>query len=103
MFEKRWISKKHKTEYVHVDGVPDFITEILASRGIVGEQAVEDFLNPTVDKLTDPFLLPDMDRAVERILAACESGEHITIFGDYDADGITSTAVLYHFFVNSTY
>jgi len=100
MFEKRWIAKKQKAEYEHIDGVPDFITEILAERGICGEEAVFDFLNPTVDKLTDPFLLPDMDRAVERILSACDNGEHITIFGDYDADGITSTAVLYHFFVN---
>ncbi|MBE7065086.1 MAG: single-stranded-DNA-specific exonuclease RecJ [Ruminococcaceae bacterium] len=100
MFEKRWISKKKKTEYEHIDGVPDFITELLAGRGVEGEEAVMSFLYPTVDRLTDPFLLPDMDRAVERILAACDNEEHITIFGDYDADGITSTAVLYHFFKN---
>lgn len=100
MFEKRWITKKQKNEYEHVDGVPDFITELLASRGITGTAEVDNFLNPTIDKLTDPFLLPDMDRAVERILAACDNGEHITIFGDYDADGITSTSVLYNFFVN---
>lgn len=100
MFEKRWIAKKNKTEYEHIDGVPDFITELLAMRGVSGEDEVVRFLNPSVDRLTDPFLLADMDKAVERILAACDNGEHITIFGDYDADGITSTAILYHFFSN---
>ncbi|MBQ8165204.1 MAG: single-stranded-DNA-specific exonuclease RecJ [Clostridia bacterium] len=101
MFEKRWISKKNNNiSYTHIDGVPDFITELLAKRGIAGEKEVLNYLYPTVDKLTDPFLLPDMDKAVERILAACDNGEHITIYGDYDADGITSTAVLYHFLLN---
>ncbi|MBQ8827895.1 MAG: single-stranded-DNA-specific exonuclease RecJ, partial [Clostridia bacterium] len=100
MFENIWITKKNTDEGCHIDGVPDFITELLRKRGVCGEEEIISFLNPTVDKLHDPFLLPDMDKAVERILAAVDCGEHITVFGDYDADGITATAVLYHFLVN---
>ncbi|MBI3987623.1 MAG: single-stranded-DNA-specific exonuclease RecJ [Lentisphaerae bacterium] len=52
------------------------------------------FLNPRLSDLTDPFLLPDMDAAVCRIWKALDDGEPIAVFGDYDADGITSTALL---------
>ena len=47
--------------------------------------------------LTDPMMLKDMEEAVERILHSSDIGEKVTIYGDYDADGITSTSILYHF------
>jgi len=57
-------------------------------------EAVARFLEPRLSDLTDPFLLPDMDVAVRRIWKALDDGEAIAVFGDYDADGITSTALL---------
>lgn len=67
---------------------------LLASRGMTDPQEIESFL--FADGLfRDPFEIEDMDKAAERIGAAVDSGEKITIFGDYDADGVTSTALLY--------
>jgi len=66
---------------------------ILAARGLTGDIA-KDFLQPDYDKKHDPFLLPDMERAVERIVIARERQEKITIYGDYDIDGLTATTVM---------
>jgi single-stranded-DNA-specific exonuclease len=52
----------------------------------------------TIDDLHDPYLLKDMDKAVERILLAKRNDEKVMIFGDYDVDGVTSTSILMHFF-----
>ena len=67
--------------------------EILASRGLVG-RARDAFLNPSYDARHDPFLLPDMAKAVERLVQARQQQERITIYGDYDIDGLTATTVL---------
>src|SRR6185295_3738869 len=55
---------------------------------------IEEFLQPRLKQLADPFLLPGMNAAVERLLRARELGEAVVIFGDYDVDGVTSTALL---------
>lgn len=57
----------------------------------------EDFFYPKIEHLHDPFLLPDMEKAVKRIIQAWEKGERIIIFWDYDVDGVSSTAILYRF------
>jgi len=67
---------------------------ILALRGIEGEESVAEFLTPEFNALYSPLLFKDMTRAVNRILAARDAGERIAIVGDYDADGITATAIL---------
>lgn len=67
--------------------------DILKARGLVGK-AREDFLSPRYEAAHDPFLLPDMYKAVERLVTAREHGEHITIYGDYDIDGLTASTVL---------
>ena len=67
--------------------------QILAARGLEAS-AIADFLSPDYDKHHDPFLLPDMGRAVERLVQARERQEAITIYGDYDIDGLTATTVL---------
>src|SRR5699024_9057848 len=54
-------------------------------------------LNPTRKNFHDPFLLPDMDKAIERILKAMQDEEKIVVYGDYDADGITSTTIIKRF------
>jgi single-stranded-DNA-specific exonuclease len=70
---------------------------LLLNRGVATKEAIELFLDPTLDKLYDPFILKDMKKATKRILLAIDQGEQITIYGDYDVDGITSTSILYMF------
>jgi single-stranded-DNA-specific exonuclease len=67
--------------------------EILKARGLTGRKR-DAFLNPSYDAKHDPFLLPDMDKAVKRLVQAHKKQENITIYGDYDIDGLTATTVL---------
>lgn len=67
--------------------------EILKARGLTGEARTA-FLSPDYTKKHDPFLLPDMDKAVERLVAARERQEHVAIYGDYDIDGLSATTLL---------
>ncbi len=75
--------------------VPRVIAQILLNRGVSTFEEARLFLKPTLDDLHSPFLMADMDLAVERIAAAIEHQEHIMVFGDYDVDGTTATTVLY--------
>lgn len=76
-------------------GVEPFAAFLLCSRGMTDEFEIERFLYDT--DLIDPYTLPDMEKAVERVNTALENGERITVFGDYDCDGVTSTALLYSY------
>jgi single-stranded-DNA-specific exonuclease len=73
------------------------VATILVNRGIKGIEHAELFLNPSLSKLRDPFLLKDMKKAVERLWTAIENNEKILVFGDFDADGVTSTSLLVDF------
>ncbi|MGA2715279.1 MAG: single-stranded-DNA-specific exonuclease RecJ [Bryobacteraceae bacterium] len=75
-------------------GIPPAAAQILVRRGFHDAASAERFLNPRIEDLHDPFLLRDMDRAVERIRVAIARGESIEIHGDYDVDGVTSTVIL---------
>ena len=79
-------------------GVEPFAAFLLCSRGMTDEFEIESFLYDT--DLIDPYTLPDMEKAVERVSKALENGERITVFGDYDCDGVTSTALLYSYLVS---
>lgn len=68
--------------------------QILISRGLRTQAQRDAFLNPSYDAKHDPFLLPDMRAAVDRLKIARDKQEHVTIYGDYDIDGLTATAVL---------
>ncbi len=72
----------------------DIFPAILKKRGLHTAQAREAFLHPSYDAKHDPFLLPDMKQAVDRLVTAHEKQEHITIYGDYDIDGLTATTIL---------
>jgi single-stranded-DNA-specific exonuclease len=79
-------------------GLPEVVARAMAVRGISAE-AAESYLNPTLRALMpDPSRLVDLDRAVERLVAAVRAGEAITVFGDYDVDGATSAALLVRYF-----
>lgn len=74
--------------------ISPLIGKLLWQRGIRTAEQLEGFLEPTLESLHDPHLIHDMDKAVERIQQAIEQGERILVYGDYDADGITSTTVM---------
>lgn len=74
--------------------LPSPIAEVLVRRGIRDPESARAFLDPRLERLTDPMRLPDMEKAVDRIWKALLSGERILVFGDYDVDGVTSTALL---------
>ena len=75
-------------------GVPPLVAQLLYNRSITEPQQAEAFLNIEDSLQGDPFLLPDMDKAVARIYRALLSGEIIAVYGDYDADGVCGTATL---------
>jgi len=74
--------------------IPPLLAQCLLNRGFSEPSAIENFLSPRLKNLADPFLLPNMAVAVERLLRAREQNELLVIFGDYDVDGVTSTALL---------
>ena len=97
-----------KWEYCEVDNekveeisnrynISKLLARILVSRDIIKDNEIKIFLNPTRNDFYDPFLMPDMEIAVDRILKAIENKEKVVIYGDYDVDGITSTTVLKKF------
>jgi single-stranded-DNA-specific exonuclease len=74
--------------------VPDFLARILIRNGLGEMEDAAGFLEPRLARLTDPFLLPDMERAVDRIRRAIDNDEGIVLYGDYDVDGVASLALL---------
>lgn len=76
-------------------GCPPIIAQLLVRRGINSVDRARKFFQPSLKDLCDPFILADMEEGVARVVKALERQEHIMIFGDYDVDGITSTALLY--------
>ncbi len=84
---------------VSLGGIPELTADLLVARGITTAAGAEAFLNPSYDAhLHDPFLLPDMEVAIERILRAIRDGERIAIWSDYDCDGIPGGVLLHDFF-----
>ncbi|MGE4064524.1 MAG: single-stranded-DNA-specific exonuclease RecJ [Rhodospirillaceae bacterium] len=86
------------SDLVRQAGVSDAVARVLAARGVLADRCA-DFLRPTLKALMpDPSLFVDMDGAAARIVRAVENGERIAVFGDYDVDGATSSALLMRFF-----
>ncbi|MBN1327185.1 MAG: single-stranded-DNA-specific exonuclease RecJ [Candidatus Cloacimonetes bacterium] len=74
---------------------PGLIAEMLIRKGITESEEIRKFFYPSLDDVSDPFIFRDMEKAAERIIQAIDRKELITIYGDYDVDGTTSTALLY--------
>ncbi len=102
MKKKIWCIRRNSTELIKKLSkelsISPIISNLLINRGIREPEDAWRFLNPSLRNLHDPFLMKDMDKAIERILRALGNREKIGIYGDYDADGITGTALLYLFF-----
>ncbi|MBX3502845.1 MAG: single-stranded-DNA-specific exonuclease RecJ [Alphaproteobacteria bacterium] len=99
---RRWISRaaddRSALAIAQRHGLPDAVARLLAARGVAIDE-VGDFLEPTLRRfLPDPSHLKDMDAAIARLAGAVTRGERIAVYGDYDVDGATSSALLLRFF-----
>ncbi len=90
---RRWLLQDAHTDK---GAEAPLIERICHARGLRDADDIARFCEPKLTQLYDPALMPNIDRAVERIVDAVRSGEPIVIYGDYDVDGITATAILYH-------
>lgn len=96
----RWTARTPTEDAPAGSGSPDagprddLVARVLAARGLTDAGSVDCFLNPSLKAMHDPGLIPDMDRAARRLLDALEAGERIVIYGDYDVDGVTASAIL---------
>lgn len=98
---KKWEVNKYNenevNELLKECNISRLLAILLCSRGIVAKEQVDLYLSPTRKDFYNPFLMPDMQKAVDRIINAIENKEKVIIYGDYDVDGITSTTVLKQF------
>jgi single-stranded-DNA-specific exonuclease len=100
--EKRWVVKsqgeaKAVADLVAGQRISPVLANLLVQRGIDTNEKASRFFNPRLEELHDPFLMKDMDRAVERIERAVKNREKIMVYGDYDVDGTTAVALVYTF------
>lgn len=105
--ETKWIVSRPNPDSVErlrtALNLPWPVALALVNRGLEGPEAVASFLAPSLKNLNDPLLLRDMDLAIGRTMEAMDRGETICVHGDYDADGMTSTALLASFFDQAGY
>ena len=100
--EKRWVVKE-KGDFAVVKqlagilGVSESLANLMVQRNISSAEEAKTFFNPSLDYLHDPFLMKDMNIAVDRISAAIKKNERILVYGDYDVDGTTAVALMYSF------
>lgn len=100
--EKKWIIKGKGDSVVVRQlaaslGVPESLANLMVQRNISTAAKAEAFFNPNLDFLHDPFLMKDMNIAVDRISSAINKNEKILVYGDYDVDGTTAVAMMYSF------
>ena len=106
--EKRWVYRQdddpQQVEQLAQDlGISPILSSLLIQRGVHTFDEAKRFFRPSLDHLYDPFLMADMDRAVERIMQAVDRNEYILFYGDYDVDGTTAVALMYSFFRQQGY
>ncbi|MDY4575511.1 MAG: single-stranded-DNA-specific exonuclease RecJ [Intestinibacter sp.] len=107
LYKKKWtlkhFGKIKEDEMSKKICISPEISQILKNRDIITEKDAEIFMNPSLDYLRDPFLLKDMQKAVDRIKEAVDKKERIFIYGDYDVDGVSSTSILFLYFKSIGY
>jgi single-stranded-DNA-specific exonuclease len=95
---RQWLVSRTNPEFLkylsNKTSISPVLAQVLVNRGIKDADSIKEFLYPSLQNLHDPFLMPDMQKAVERLKKALDRNETIFVHGDYDADGITSTALL---------
>ena len=97
---KKWRIKENDTQRIEEIKNKYNVNKLVAQKlaeNMLSDEEIKVFLNPTRKDFHNPFLLPDMEKAVDRILKAMENKEKIVVYGDYDADGITSTTIIKRF------
>ena len=98
---KKWeyynFDKEKKKEICQKFNLPEFIAKIIVNRNVIEDEKIKVFLDPTRNDFYNPYLLNDMEKAVNRIIEAINNKQKIIIYGDYDVDGITSITVLKKF------
>src|SRR5690349_2510210 len=101
MGEKRWRVNEHNKEKAAALfrelKIHPVLCSMLVQRGLDTYEKARAFFRPQLSDLHDPFLMKDMQKAVDRIISAFSSGEKILVFGDYDVDGTTSVACMFQF------
>lgn len=102
MMEKKWIIKESGDSSVvkHLAaglGVSDSLANLMVQRNITTPEEAKTFFSPSLDYLHDPFLMKDMNIAVDRLSTAIKKNEKILVYGDYDVDGTTAVALVYSF------
>jgi len=100
--EKKWILKDpadpEKVGRLATElGIDRVLAELLVARGVNTFEEARSFFRPSLDDLHDPFLMKDMDKAVERLHTAISGGEKILVYGDYDVDGTTAVSLVYSY------
>ncbi len=100
--QKKWIIKNQPSPELIKSlsaqlNISNPIATLLAQRNILDFNTAKDFFRPSLDQLHDPFLMADMDKAVQRLIDGINKKEKILIYGDYDVDGTTSVALVYSF------
>jgi len=99
--EKRWVVKDNndeKAKSIAKDlNVTEILGKLLVQRGVDTFDKAKSFFRPKIEELYNPFLMMDMDKAVERLKLAIDKNEKILVYGDYDVDGTTSVSMVYHF------
>lgn len=100
--EKKWLLKpsadpEKVTRLATELGIDKVLAELLVKRGVETFDEARSFFRPSLDNLHDPFLMKDMDAAVDRLSKAINSGEKILVYGDYDVDGTTAVSLVYSF------
>lgn len=94
------VQKREAEEIREGCGVPPAIAELLIRRRVHTPHEASSFFTPSISDLHDPFLMPDMDKAVERLNRAMGAKERIMVYGDYDVDGTTAVALVYKYLQN---
>ena len=103
--ETRWIIAKEVDKQLVKSlseslGIDEILAILLVQRGITNFEEAKNFFRPSLSQLHDPFLMKDMDKAVDRLQKAMNNGEKILIYGDYDVDGTTAVALIYTYLKN---